>query len=246
MMPFSKFTTFVSYAVLAGFLAMPTAMAQDKQTSTISVSGTGTTSVAPDMALISVGVLREADTAREALDANNKAMAKVLAAMKDKGIAGKDLQTSNFSIQPRYFYPKRKSTGEQPPPKITGYVVSNNLDVRVRDLARTGEILDLAVTLGVNSGGQIRFLNDKTDEILKAARIAAVKDATGKARTLTETAGAGLGRILSISENSRLPGPQPLARAKVASAAIEDASVPVASGENTYQINVQISWEIDQ
>ena len=104
-------------------------------------------------------------------------MADVLQAMKDMGIADKDLQTANFNISPRYHYPKRSSDNSQPPPVITGYVVSNDLSVRVRDLSKTGEILDLVVTLGVNSGGNIRFMNDKPDEFLEKARAAAVKNA---------------------------------------------------------------------
>jgi len=198
------------------------------------------------MALVSVGVVREAKTARAALDENNQAMASILAVMEKEGIADKDLQTSGFSIQPRYFYPKRKSNGEQPAPEITGYIVSNNLDIRIRDLSKTGEILDLVVTLGVNSGGNIRFLNEDTAGILKKARISAVKDAIEKARTLAQAAEIELGDILSISENANRPGPVPLARARTFAVQEDAASVPVAGGENNYNVNVQISWEIKQ
>lgn len=218
----------------------------EQKPGTINLSGTGTANVAPDLAIISFGVVREAKTAREALNANNNAMAAVLAAMKEKGLEEKDLQTSNFNIQPRYHYPKRKSNGEQPAPKITGYVVSNNLTARVRDLSQTGEILDLVVTLGVNSGGNIQFTNANKDAILKLARINAVKDALDKAETLTSTAGVALGRILNISENFNQPRPVQFAKAARSLAVQEDAGVPIASGENSYRVNVQISWEIAQ
>jgi len=218
----------------------------EEKPGTISVSGTGTANVAPDLAIISLGVVREAKTAREALDANNKAMAAVLNSMKEKGIAEKDLQTSNFNIQPRYHYPKRKANGKQPTPKITGYVVSNNLAARVRDLSKTGEILDLVVTLGVNSGGNIQFTNDNKEAILKLARIAAVQDALDKAETLTSTAGVRLGRIINISENFNQPRPVSFAKAARAAVVESDAAVPIASGENSYRVNVQISWEIAQ
>ncbi len=212
-----------SFNVLTKFLIVTAALltaaavpghAESQRVNTISVSGTGTAKVAPDMAIVSVGVLRETKTARAVLDDNNKAMARVLSAMKKQGIAEKDLQTSGFSIQPRYFYPKRKANGEQPAPEITGYVVSNNLDIRVRDLGITGEILDLVVTLGVNSGGNIRFLNDDTTSILEKARIAAVKNAIAKANTLADAAGIALGDILEISENASRPRPVPVAQAR--------------------------------
>lgn len=241
------FKSFIAAGSAALILFPPVALAQAEQKpGTISVSGTGTANVAPDLAIVSLGVVREAKTAREALDANNKAMSAVLASMQDKGIAEKDLQTSNFNIQPRYHYPKRKANGEQPAPKITGYIVSNNLTVRIRDLSQAGEILDLVVTLGVNSGGNIQFTNDNKEAILKLARIKAVEDALDKAQTLTSTAGVGLGRITNISENSNQPRPVPIARAARTFAAQEDAAVPIASGENSYRVNVQISWEIAQ
>lgn len=234
--------------LLAGIITvMPLqqSIAGERKEATISVSGTGTAAVAPDMAIVSFGVLREGKTAREALSANNKAMNDVLTAMRDKGIADKDLQTSNFNISPRYHYPKRNSNGEQPPPQIIGYTVSNHLDVRVRDLSQTGEILDLVVSLGVNTGGNIRFTNDDKRSVLKKARIAAVKDAVEKAETLVTAAGVELGDIMTISENFTTPRPQSIARAKFASAEAAD-SVPIASGENAYQVTVQITWELDQ
>ena len=82
---------------------------------TIVVTGEGSAEIAPDMALIDLGVVKDAKTARESLDANNKAMAEILAALKDAGIAERDLQTSGFMINPQYQYPQ-SSTGENPPP----------------------------------------------------------------------------------------------------------------------------------
>ena len=105
------------------------------------------------MALLSLSVMREATTAREALDANNDAMAAVIAAMKASGIADRDLQTAGVQIAPRYDY-TTKPDGTQEA-KLVAYQVTNTLSVRVRDLAKTGEILDKSVALGVNQGGGI-------------------------------------------------------------------------------------------
>ena len=113
-------------SIMAAALSALPARAADEPTPRIIVSGEGEAAAAPDMALISLTVLREADTARAALDAHNKAMADVLAAMKAFGINEKDLQTSGFSIQPRYVYAD-PNKGESFEPKITGYSVFNTL-----------------------------------------------------------------------------------------------------------------------
>jgi uncharacterized protein len=221
------------------------ALAQNFDTrSIINVSATGDTSIAPDLAYLSLAVMRESATAREALTANNTAMAEVLAAMKAFGIEDRDLQTSGFSINPIYVYP----TADQPqtPPKITGYQVQNSLSVRVRDLAKLGEILDQAVTLGVNSGGGVTFGNDKPEEAINAARIEAMKDAVDKAKTLVEAAGAKLGKIISINESSNAPQPMVMMQARMEMDAAAPKSVPMAAGESSYSVNVNVSFEIVQ
>ncbi|MGL4489837.1 MAG: SIMPL domain-containing protein [Rhizobiaceae bacterium] len=223
-----------------------TARAADEPTPRIIVSGEGEVTAAPDMALISLSVLREAATAREALDANSKAMADVIAAMKEFGIADKDLQTSGFSIQPRYVYPD-PNKNENFAPKITGYAVVNSLGVRVRDLAKVGEVLDKSVTLGVNEGGNVTFTKDDTTAIMEEARKKAVEDAVAKAKTLSSTAGVGIGRILEISEQSYRPGPMPMMQAEMAMAKSADsAPVPIAAGENSYRVTVNVTFEIKQ
>ena len=236
----------LALAAFALSAAMPARAADSEPTPRIIVSGEGEAAAAPDMALISLTVLREAATAREALDANTKAMANVLKAMKDFGIADKDLQTSSFSIQPRYVYAD-PNKGETFDPKITGYSVSNSLGVRIRDLSKVGEVLDQSVTLGVNQGGDIQFVKDDASSILEEARKKAVLNAIAKAKTITSTAGVGIGRILEMSEQSFQPGPIPMMRAEMAMAKMADsAPVPVATGENSYRVTVNVTFEIKQ
>ena len=227
-------------------LLTPLAQAEPvKDIAKILVSGEGQVAIAPDMAVISLTVNREADTARAALYANNEAMEDILKAMKKEGIKEKDLQTSGFSIQPRYVYPKLQAAGERPPPRIAGYTVRNRLSVRLRDISMVGKILDMSVTLGVNEGDNIQFSNAEPGVILEQARDAAVKDAMARAKTLAAAAGVGLGEILEISERSRSPGPAPMAMAEMAVARVSDA-VPVATGENTYRVNVDMTFAIRQ
>ena len=233
-------------AIIALPLAAAPAIADDDDiTPQISVSATGNAEIAPDMAVINLTVLREAETARAALDANTAAMTEVLAAMRDEGIEERDLQTANFHIQPRYIYP-RSDNGTRQEPRIVGYIVSNGLTVRVRDLDRLGAILDMSVTLGVNQGGGITFTNDDPSAALTEARTNAMQEAIAKAETLTAAAGIGLGRILSISEQSSQPRPIAMARAETALVADAAAPVPVAAGENTYRVSVNVTFELEQ
>ena len=222
------------------------AQASDSQPARILVSGEGSAEVAPDMAVLQLTVNREAKTARAALDANSAAMSEVLGAMQAQGIEKRDLQTANFSIQPRYHHPRPKPDGERQPPQITGYIVRNSLTVRVRDISRVGAILDESVTLGVNEGGNISFTNADPAQVIKQARINAVGDARAKAATLAQAADVKLGKVLEISEQSYRPGPMPVARAEMAMARSANDSVPVATGENSYRVTVQMSFAIDQ
>jgi uncharacterized protein YggE len=197
------------------------------------------------MAILELMVIREADTARVALKSNSAAMEDVITALKSEGIEARDIQTSNFSIQPRYSRPHPNSSTNHEPPRIVGYTVRNGLNVRVRNIKALGAILDKSVTLGVNQGGNITFTNQDPSAAVEQARIEAVKEAMGRANTLAEAAGVKTGRILEISEQSAMPRPMPMARAEMAMMRSADA-VPVAAGENTYKVTVNISIAIEQ
>jgi len=211
----------------------------------IVVTGQGRSDIAPDMAVLSLMVTREADTARAALDSNSSAINDVIAALQSEGVAERDIQTSNFSIQPRYSRPGPGSSNHREPPRIVGYTVRNGLTVRVRDIAALGAILDKSVTLGVNEGGNILFTNKDPSAAIEQARVMAVKDAIAKAHTLADAAGVKTGRVLEISEQSANPRPMPLARVEMAMVRSAD-SVPVAAGENSYKVTVHVSIAIDQ
>src|SRR5262245_55685552 len=186
-----KSKTLAFVVATTALMATPmAALADDAPRPRVTVTGEGEAAAAPDMAILSLVVMQEKPTAREALTASNEAMAKVLDAMKKAGIAERDLQTSGFSIDPRYVYPENKDNTQPPKaPQIVGYAVSNSLTVRVRDLKKVGEILDQSVTLGVNQGGNITFTNDKPEAVIDDARKKAVASAIAKAKTLTEAAG---------------------------------------------------------
>jgi uncharacterized protein len=229
-------------------LAAPAALAQPApppsphahQAATFTLSGQGIASAAPDMAVLTSGVVSQDETARGALDANNAAMEKLVAALRAAGIESRDIQTSGFSVQPRYIYPQGGDTAQAP--KITGYEVRNAVTAKVRDLDNLGAILDKAVTEGSNQVDALAFdISDKA-ALLDEARRKAFEDARGKAQKFADAAGVKLGRLRELSdENVNAPPPRPMMmRAEMA----KSADVPVERGEQEIEVNVRTVWEI--
>jgi hypothetical protein len=220
-------------AVAAGALLAAPALAQTALPAAISVTGEATISVAPDLAEVDGGVTTEAKTAREVSEANNAAMGKVLLALKGAGIEEKDFQTSRLSLQPQNA-PNR--TG---PAAIVGYRASNRVTIRVRDVTKAAGVIDTLVGAGANDIGGINFMVSQASKLLDDAREQAVADARRKAEIYAKAAGVTLGAPLSISEEGS-PGPMPY-RKMVAGMA---AAAPVAQGEETLRVSVNVSWAI--
>ncbi|RLQ88283.1 SIMPL domain-containing protein [Notoacmeibacter ruber] len=238
----------LAFAAVLALGASSPALAQDQNpVPSISVSAEGSASAVPDMAITRFTVLREADDTVEAMDAANKAMADVIAAMKEFGIAARDLQTAGFNVRPIYDNRPRKpvDNGEDEGPRITGYTVSNTLTVRIRDLAKTGEILSKAIELGVNADGNLSLTSADPDQYLEEARRDAVEQAMDKARTLAEAAKVSLGDILSIEEGGYSRPPMPMGRMEM-KMADTSAPVPVEAGENEYTVTVSMKIAIDR
>jgi uncharacterized protein YggE len=218
--------------VAAALLATP-APAQTAPPAMISVTGEATISVPPDLAQIDGGVSSDAKTAREASDANNAAMGKVLLALKAAGIEEKDVQTSRLSLQPQYA-PNRPG-----PSPVVGYRASNHVTVRVRDVTRIAGMIDTLVGAGANEIGGINFMVSQSSKLLDEAREKAVADARRKAEIFARAAGVTLGAPLSISEEGS-PGPMPFRKMAGGMA----AAAPVAQGEETLSVTVSVSWAI--
>lgn len=236
-------TTLLAAASLIAPAAAP-ARADDASARTLSLTGRAEVRAAPDMAVISAGTVSEANTAREALSANNETMAAVLKTIAAAGVAEKDIQTSNFSIQPKYTYPPRASDGAQEAPKIDGYTVSNTVTVLVRNLDRLGAVMDAVVSSGVNQMNGLNFTIAEPEPLRNEARKAAVADALARAQLYADAAGVKLGPIRSISEQAQVRPPQPMARMAMEAAAA-DAAVPIAQGEQVIEATVNIVWGLE-
>lgn len=223
--------TFIAAMVLAA-----TASSAFGQTTppTISVNGEATISVPPDLAQIDSGVTTEAKTAREASEANNKAMGIVLLALKNSGISEKDFQTSRLSLSPQSA-PGRNANA---PFQITGYRASNRVTVTIRDITKVADTIDVLVGAGANEISGISFMVSKASKLLDEARSEAIADARRKAEIYAKAANISLGAPLSISEEST-PGPVPYRKMAAAM-----ADTPVAQGQETLRVTVNVSYEI--
>jgi uncharacterized protein YggE len=220
-------------AVLAGGLLSFPALAQVAPIATISVSGEASVSAPPDLAQIDAGVSTEAKTAREASEANNAAMGKVLLALKVAGIEEKDFQTSRLSLQPQYA-PNRAG-----PNAVVGYRAANRVAIKLRDVTKVASTIDLLVAAGANELGGINFMVSAASKLLDEAREQAIADARRKAEIYAKAAGVTLGSPVSISEDGA-PGPAPFRKMAAGMA----ASVPVSPGEETLHVTVSVSWAI--
>jgi uncharacterized protein YggE len=210
------------------------------------LQGRGEVTASPDTALVTSGVTSQGATAREALDANTRDMAALIETLKAAGIEARDIQTSGFSVSPNYVYTDaRDQNGYTLPPKINGYIVSNMVTVRVRDLAILGRVLDQAVTVGANTINGVSFSVAEPSALYDQARKLAVEDAREKAELYAAAAGVELGHIVVINETPSYSPPQPyMMRAEAAD--MSAASVPVETGELSFAIDVSVSWYLVQ
>jgi len=225
-----KNTLFTALALIAGL-----APAWGQAGRSLSISGQGDVRAAPDTVTLSAGVTGEGPTAAGALSANAARMQSVFAALKEIGVGDKDIQTANFSVSPQM------ANGNNQPPHVTAYQVSNQLQLRLDDVAKLGPALDALVTAGTNQMNGIDFAIKDPAPLLAQARADAVRDARAKAETYTKAAGVSLGPILSISVNGG-QGPRPVYMALPMVRAAK--AVPVAAGEESITAEVSIVWEI--
>lgn len=199
---------------------------------TISVNGTGSSAVAPDIAILSLGVTSDAPTAREALDKNNAQMQAVIAALKTLGFGVTNMQTTGLSLNPVYDH-------SESVPRLTGYQAVNGVTLKVKQLDRLGEILDLTVTAGANQINSLSFDVENKDSAVSAARVDAMKDAKAKADLMASALGVSVLRPLTISES--YSDTRPVAMQTMNAA---DASVPIATGQVGLTAQVSVVFEI--
>jgi uncharacterized protein YggE len=226
----------------------PTAAAQDHSAhlammehTLLSISAEGRAVSAPDMGLISLGVQTEGATAAAALQANSRRMDALISALRRAGVAERDIQTSNLSVNPQYVY------RENEPPLLNGYQANNTVNAKIRNLARMGDTVDAAIAADGNTLNGISFAHQNPDEQLDAARRDAIARARARAALYAEVAGLRVGRIVSISEGGAAMPPMPMMMARMERLSAADAAPPppVVPGEVETVLSVSVVFTLE-
>jgi uncharacterized protein YggE len=230
---------FATLAVLAIVLsACAPAAGGQAVVPTLSVAGTGTANLVPDIAYIYLGVHTELTSASEAVTANNAQTQRMIQALTDFGIDAKDIRTTNFSIYPfdKYDPLTGTATGEK------YYSVDNTVYVTIRDLTKLGDLLDTVIAAGANTVNSIQFDVADKDAALKQARADAITDAKAKAEELAAAAGVSLGDIQSISFFDSQP--YPVFEGRGGGGGGDAASVPIQPGQLTFTVTVNMTYTL--
>jgi uncharacterized protein YggE len=196
----------------------------------ITVIGNGSVKAAPDTADFSFGVETQGETSGQALDENNKAVEKVIAAVKGAGVAAVDIQTQQVSVSPRY---------SQDGQTIVGYSAINSVNVKVRDLGQAGAVVDAAVAAGANQVYGPTFSIASQSGLYQDALGKALEDARSKAEAIAADAGLSLGNITAIVEGGTFGPPVPLAEGGAG-----DSSVPIEPGQQEIVATLTVTYSI--
>jgi uncharacterized protein YggE len=230
--------------LLAAAMAGPSAVAQTQPaadarfaTTTLDVSAEGEARLPPDMATLELGVTTEAASAKAAADANAQAMARVIAALRGADLGPHDIQTSTLSLSPQYAYRQGEAA------RLTGYQATNEVTVRVTDLARLEPAIDAAVGAGATDVAQISFGLKSPDQAENLARFNAVKALQDKAVILADAAGYHIRRLVNLQETSpEIGGPRPFAAMALAKPAAP--ATPIETGEVVVRVELTGEFEL--
>ncbi len=202
----------------------------------LSVQAQADAQAAPDIATLSAGVVTQAADGNGAMRQNAEQMTRVLAALKSAGVAERDIQTSGVNLQPQYRY------AENQPPAITGYQASNTVNVKLRDVAKMGKVLDALVASGANQINGPSFGIDDPEPLYAQARLEALKLAQARADSYAKALGLRVRRIVSLGEGGAAM-PMPVPRMAMMKAEAMD-STPVAPGQSSVSVSLDVVFEL--
>lgn len=234
----SFFLLLFLFIKLAGPIPFSVSSVTTTKTDTFTVTGEGTSVAKPDLATVNIGINATGASVKEIQDQINNVINKVSESIKKTGVEDKDIQTTNYSIQPQYDF--RGNTQ-----RITGYQASTNLTVKVRNLNNINTVIDAATTNGANEIGGVAFdVADKT-KAENQARETAVAAAKKKAEEAAKIAGFNLGKIINYSENlNGYPTPRVFSSKDLNTTSIQEAPTEIQPGSSEIKVTVVLSYEI--
>ena len=196
----------MAYAVLTGAPKVISIEPDEKEANIIVVSGTGTVTATPDRAYVTFAVWSEAATATQAQTSNAEKMNQMIKALTDAGVSMDAMKTIGYSLEPVFYYPEKSAE----PPRIVGYIVRNEIEVKLTDVASVGRIIDLAVAGGANlvTGVYFTLSDGKAAELRDEAIQEAVKDADSKAKAIAESMNVKIIGPVSVTLGYEYPVPK--------------------------------------
>jgi uncharacterized protein YggE len=203
----------------------------------LDVTATGETSRVPDIAIISAGVVTRAPTAAAAIQQNAARVERMLAALRRAGVEERDIQTSSINLNPDYHYEENR------PPRLIAYQASNTLNIRFRDIANSGRILDALVAEGANQISGPMLTLDRPEAALDEARANGIARGRARAELYARSLGMRVVRVVSVSESGGYapPPPMPMAERMVATGGADTKIVP---GEQKLQVTLAMVFEL--
>lgn len=235
-------TRVLRISLLALLLASPAA-AQEQHTRVgdppvVITTGEGIVTVVPDRAWVTITAESRASNPREAQRQNSQAMNAVVARIKGAGIADEAIRTRSYDLQPEFDYRDGKQT-------LRGYLARNSVEVRLDDINRVGEVIDMAVGSGATSVSGVRFDLKKRDEAEREALRLAVADARARADAAASGAGMTVASVLRIDETREMaPPPRPVAMRMGAETMVADMPPPISPGEQQIRVVVTLTAAI--
>ncbi|GAB2900000.1 SIMPL domain-containing protein [Microbulbifer echini] len=237
-MKFVKLSTVTLLALLV--TACDNGQIPSERGTLVSIAAEGEARQTPDVANLSVGVVTEAEDSKKAMRNNAAQMESLLKAIKKAGIAKKDIQTSGVSLSPRYHYQKNQK------PQIVGYTARNTVSIKVRKLDELGGVLDDLTTAGANQINGPSFEIGEPGPVKAEAREKALLDAQERATIYAKALGMKVRRIVSISEQGSGGIPRPMMLRGQMESMKESASTPIAPGETTLSVNLDLVFELEK
>ncbi|MDO8560944.1 MAG: SIMPL domain-containing protein [bacterium] len=214
----------------------------------VSFSGEGKISAKPDVVKFTATVLSDGKTISEVQGDNTKRFNDVISFLKANGFADKDMKTVGYNVFPQYSYPRPCTVFpclEDEKPKIVGYQISNTMEITVRDVAKTGDILSGVIDAGANEVSGLQFTIDRPNELKAQARKQAIDDVKAKAGRLAKDLGKKLGRITAFSESGYVPPPVYFKAESAMGGGLAPVPAPdIQTGENEITANVNITYEL--
>ncbi|MEK7080389.1 MAG: SIMPL domain-containing protein [Patescibacteria group bacterium] len=205
----------------------------------ITVSGEGKVYAKPDIAIVSLGVTTQGNTTAEVIKSNTDKMNAVIQAVKDSGVDEKDITSTTYNLSPLYNYTEAAGRVFQ------GYTLDQNIEVKIRDFAKIGDILSKATAKGANLANNLQFTIDNPEQFKQEARAKAIEQAKANAQNLVKESGIKLGKLINVYENYIYPGVYNSKATGLGGGIAESEPVPtIQPGQQEINITINLTYQV--